>query len=202
MTNPDDNLFDDDLEEEGTYSTPGEPGGGGNRTFLVAAGILGAITLLVVIVGVVLLFVLRRGGSSRLEEAAHINAMNTATSAAATEQAYAAALLLTPSATLPPTATLAPTLTPVVVEASVTPTPEQTIEGAGAELDDPTARTATVAALLTQAAGGGALPTPTPTGLPQSGFADEVGLPLMLGLSALFIVLIFVVRRLRLSTQQ
>jgi LPXTG-motif cell wall-anchored protein len=36
-----------------------------------------------------------------------------------------------------------------------------------------------------------------PTAIPDTGFADDVGLPLMLGLAVLLIVIIFLARRLR-----
>jgi hypothetical protein len=50
------------------------------------------------------------------------------------------------------------------------------------------------AATLT--AGPGAV-TPSPTALSQTGFADEVGLPAMLGMAALLMLVIFLARRLR-----
>jgi hypothetical protein len=58
-------------------------------------------------------------------------------------------------------------------------------------------RTATVAALLTQAAQQTATVLPTATALPGTGFADEVGAPSLLALAALLILVIFLVRRLR-----
>lgn len=71
-------------------------------------------------------------------------------------------------------------------------------------------RTATLGALLTQVAanqagagtpqaGGGA--RTTATALPATGFADEVGLPGLLGLALGLIVLIFLARTLRLTTK-
>ncbi|NMB89552.1 MAG: hypothetical protein GYA17_14430, partial [Chloroflexi bacterium] len=84
-----------------------------------------------------------------------------------------------------------------------TPEPTQELEAAAVG-GDLAARTQTVAALLTQAAqAGGGVPggtqQVTPTALPTAGFADEVGLPGLLGLSVLLVGVIFLVRRLRLS---
>jgi len=41
--------------------------------------------------------------------------------------------------------------------------------------------------------------TPTPTALPDTGFIDDVGLPGLLGLAAALVLVVFIVRRLRLS---
>ena len=69
---------------------------------------------------------------------------------------------------------------------------------AGHQMDP---RTATVSALLTQAIVAqqtGTAP-PTATALPKTGFAEDVGLPSLLGLTLLLIAVIFIVRRLRAS---
>jgi hypothetical protein len=42
-----------------------------------------------------------------------------------------------------------------------------------------------------------AVASPTPTRLAATGFADDVGLPAMLGMAALLIVVIFLARKLR-----
>ena len=66
------------------------------------------------------------------------------------------------------------------------------------------AMTATVSALLTQAAGGkpevvagdvGA--TLAPTALPTTGFADGMGIPSLVGLGVLFVALILITRQVR-----
>ena len=62
----------------------------------------------------------------------------------------------------------------------------------------PTAdRTATVAFLLTEAAAGRLTVTPTASGLPNTGFADDFGVPGMVGLALVLIVVIYLARRLR-----
>jgi hypothetical protein len=51
---------------------------------------------------------------------------------------------------------------------------------------------------LTQASNVTRTPSaPTATALPNGGFADEVGLPMMLGLSLLLLVVMVAARRLR-----
>jgi len=66
-------------------------------------------------------------------------------------------------------------------------------------------RTATVAAFLTQAASGGQSLTLTPqttsTKLPDTGFADEVGLPGLVGLAFALVAVIFIARRIRFSSR-
>jgi LysM repeat protein len=82
------------------------------------------------------------------------------------------------------------TPTPVVVFATSTPIVVSTVNPI----------TATVAAAYTQAALAQLTVIPTSTALgavPSTGFADEVGLPLILVLGAVFLAVIFLVRRVR-----
>jgi LPXTG-motif cell wall-anchored protein len=63
---------------------------------------------------------------------------------------------------------------------------------------------ATVQALQTQVALGGngtTTPQATSTALPKTGFADEYGIPGVLGLAAVLIAVIFLSRKLRTSAQ-
>ncbi len=199
----DENLMEPFDEENPQPEPEPEPNKPGNRAFIAIIGIIGAITLVAAAVGIGLLYM---QNTSKLDEAAQINADNTMTVQAATQQAYESGLLLTPSATLIPLETEAPSPTPVIVFPTDTPEPTATVEPVtAADLGDP--RTATVAALLTQAAQGnptaaaaGTL-TAQPTALPTTGFADEVGLPGLFGLALLGIVILFVARRLRTSTR-
>jgi LPXTG-motif cell wall-anchored protein len=215
MSDIDNNMFSD-LEEEPTPGEPRPPQS--NRTFLLIAGGIGLIILIFIILLVVYLAIIApRVTANNINKAAQINAQNTATSLAATQNAQAAILALTPSATLVPTETLAPTPTPVIVFATNTPLPTNTTAptestqvtqttgtpgtALAAAAADTNARTQTVSALLTMAAGGTVGPG-TPTVLPTTGFADQVGLPGMLGLSILLVAVIFFVRRMRLSGGQ
>jgi LPXTG-motif cell wall-anchored protein len=77
----------------------------------------------------------------------------------------------------------------------ITPTPVLAAPTIGAS---PTAdRTATVSFLLTEAAIGKLTVTPTASGLPATGFADDVGVPGLVGLALVLIVVVFLARRLR-----
>lgn len=213
----DDNLFDDslfdDFEEEvppfesdyddellDMEDTSGKKPGS-NRTFMVIVGIIFAFFILIGgAIAAYVLLIAPKSQAKTAQEAALINAQNTATSVAATEQSFVMQQALTPSATLMPSATqetAADTPTPVMIVATDTPVPtateEVTVEVGAADFD---ALTATVAALLTLAAEGKTT-TATPSALPTSGFADDVGLPGMFGLALLMVAIIFLARRLR-----
>lgn len=186
MSDYDENAYEG-FEEE---TPPPQEKPPSNRTFLAVVSFLGVIFLLALALLVVYaLFILPQRSAERRELAAQINAQNTATSVAATQLALLVQQQLTPSATSP----VAPTLTPVIVFPTATPTTVQELVGG-----DMTARTQTVAALLTQASSG-VVSTRAPTALPTTGFADEVGLPGLLGMAVLLVAVIFLVRRLRLS---
>lgn len=187
--------IDDDVEVGGQKN---------NRTFLLAIGVIGGIFVLAVI-GLVIFVIMNRGQNAALlqQQAAQINAENTAIARQATEIASQEIQRLTEKAVMPPT------WTPTAVVAVATNTPAPTSTSEILAEGDSAARTATVAAFLTQVAqgtpttagtpGAGTL-VPTSTALPDTGFMDEVGLPGMLGLAFALVLVVFVVRRLRLST--
>ncbi len=170
-----------------------EPGGTpppeelNNRSFLIVAGILGGIALLALIcIAVYALVLLPAQRNRQTQQVATLNAQNTAVAMAITQTSMALAATATPTVTpIPPTATSTPTAVIVVPTNTKVPT------------TDP--RTATVSALLTEAARVTQTVVPTSTALPGTGFAEDVGLPAMLGLAALFLVVIFLSRRLRTS---
>ncbi len=172
--------FDDSSSQEG---------GDSNRTFWVVAGILGAVLVLALVCMVIYAMVFmpqRRDAQST--QAAEINMQNTSVAMAAEMTAQAQAWTYTPTITnTPEPVTPTPSKTPVLAP---TDTPST-----GTEVtQDP--RTATVSALLTQQAGG-LTTTPTTTQLPDTGFADDVGIPGMIALAAALVVVIFLARRLR-----
>jgi LPXTG-motif cell wall-anchored protein len=174
---------DMDLENNNVAMEPEEPTPpeGGNRTFLIVAGVIGAVMLLSLIcLAAYALWYAPRQRSQQATQVAAINAQNTQVAIAAEQTAQAAKI--TPTATqAPPTASP----TPVVAEPTqVSPSP--TID-----------RTGTVAALLTEAAAGKL--TATATGLPDTGFADDVGIPGLVGLALVLIVVVFLARRFRLA---
>ncbi len=196
------NDFEDlefeDLASEETISTSR----GSNRTFLIVAGILGGI-LLIALLAIAAYGVLFLPGreTNQQTQVAEINATNTAVAEEAQLTAIARQATMTPTITASPEPTN--TNTPVPTNTS-TPVlaPTNTPEEADGEFD-PEA-TETVAALLTQqaaAAGGdGATPVPTATALPDTGFADEFGVPGLILIAGVLLVIIILSRRLRTTT--
>jgi len=194
MMNDFEDLEFEDAGEEETIATSR----GSNRTFLIVAGVLGGI-LLIALLAIAAYAVLYLPGrdTGQQTQVAEINATNTAVAEEAQLTAIAKQVTMTPTftATLPPTET--PTLTP-----SSTSTPVLAPTNTPDPVDDPSA-TETVAALLTQQADGGGLdatPAPTATALPDTGFADEFGVPGLLLISGALLVIIILSRRLRITT--
>ncbi len=190
------NDFEDmDFEEIGSEETI-STSRGSNRTFLIVAGILGGILLiaLLAIAAYAVLYLPSRD-TGQQTQVAEINATNTAVAEQAQLTAIAKQVTMTPTFT----ATLEPTNTPTMTPSSTsTPVlaPTNTPDGT----DDPAA-TETVAALLTQqAGGGGATPIPTATALPDTGFADDFGVPGLVLVAGVLMVIIILSRRLRTST--
>ncbi|GAB4522850.1 MAG: hypothetical protein Fur0018_05150 [Anaerolineales bacterium] len=187
-------LYDETPGDEGT-----SPDGGDNRTFIIVAAALGGLVLLTLVCMAVYLV---RGGTSgrqaQMAEVATINAQNTQVAEALQLTQLAQAWTPTFTATsIPVTATSTPT--PVVAMPTDTATPTQP---ASSPTPDPRQATidalATISALTkTPAASGSLTGTPSATGMPNTGFADDVGLTgLAVGALALLLV-IFVARRLR-----
>ena len=183
---------------------------GENRTFVIAAAALGGLIVLSLIcLGVYALVLQPRQRQAAIERPTEIMLTNTAVAVGLTEAAAEQIATFTPlpsntpqpSATSRPTNTASPTPTPVIVLPTNTPTstPFTTLATVGPE-------TATAAAQQTATAlalgGGAATPTrtPTPTALPTTGFGDEVGLPGLAGLAAVFLAVIILSRRLRTRT--
>ncbi len=192
------NDFDDlDFEEVGGEETI-STSRGSNRTFLIVAGILGGILLLALLaIAAYAVLILPARDTGQQTQAAEIIATNTAIAEQAQLTAIAKQVTMTPTntATLPPTET--PTLTPSSTSTPLlapTNTPEP-VEGT----PDPAA-TETVAALLTQQAGGATTLVPTATALPDTGFADDFGVPGLVLIAGVLLVIIILSRRLRSST--
>jgi Tfp pilus assembly protein PilV len=186
-----DNMDLEEYETEEQGSPPPEKSS--NRNFYIVAGVLGAIMILTLICTAVYAMVILPGNQrAQQTEKARIETENAvmALSVKQTEDASKWTPTSPPTATRPP-ATATATATSVV--ATATRRAEAT-EAAEVEADP---RTATVAALLTQAAEAQLTAFPTSTLLPNSGFADDIGLPSLLGMGVLLIVVIFLARRLR-----
>lgn len=190
---------EDDFEEEESS----EPGS--NRTFMMVAGGIGALLIIGLICVAVYLFVIRpRTSAQTAQQTETAIALSVANEVAQTETALALIPTFTdtpvPTNTQVPTNTPQPTTTDAVLPTSADGT-------GGGPTQDP--RTATVQALLTQAALAQTqaaqqlltqTSTPTATGLPDTGFADDIGAPTLLGMAALLILVIFIARRLRAAT--
>ncbi len=180
-----------------------------NKTFMIIVGILGAVILLSLVAAAAYAVLVLPGQNAAKENLAiQVNAQNTATVMAATSAAMTA---MAPTDTPEPSATPEPTSTPVPKEIEITST-ELAI--GGEVLPEDLAMTATVSALLTQASdvkpdGGSSVSATvdpaafdaavTATALPTTGFADEVGIPSMVGLGFLCIVAILVSRQARVA---
>jgi hypothetical protein len=174
MTTFDDTDFDE----------PTPPEESSNRAFLLVAGILGGLVFLglLCIVGYIFL----QNASQQQNQA---TAIAQATQQEATIQAgvtqTSVAQALTQTAAV--TNTIPPTNTPVIAEATQTPTPTS----------DPA--TETVAAAFTQIAVSTQTIIPTSTALPNTGFVDEFGAPGLMLAAVALVAVIFLVRRLRSS---
>jgi len=181
---------------------PVSPAPKGNRSFALAAGITGGVILigLIGLLGYNLVIGPQRQ-AAREQTAAQVLAENTATAQAATEavaaiqatEDAAKAPQATPTSTQVPATAIPPVATkePTKVLAQASPTPPV----AGGTLTSPQL-TATMGSLQTQLAAVSSA-TPRATSLPTTGFADEVGLPGLIGLAAVFVAIILVVRGLR-----
>lgn len=170
---PIDDTFEDESEA---------PEESSNRTFLFVAGGLGVLILVVLlcVVGYVL-FNLNTSQTNEATAQAQATIQEMTVQAALTQTAVAQAQTQAVEAS----ATVPPTNTPVIAEATATFT------------ETPNPATATVGAAFTQIAASTQTIIPTSTALPNTGFADEVGLPAMLAMALAFVIVIFLVRRLR-----
>jgi len=175
MDNYDD--FDDTFEDEADA-----PEESNNRTFLLIAGGLGFLVLCALLaVGAVVFFNSNAGQINDATAQAQATIQESTVQAGLTQTAAAQALTQTAAAT----STIDPTDTPVIAEATMTLT------------ETPNPATATVGAAFTQIAASTQTIIPTSTALPNTGFADDVGLPGMFALALALIIVIFLVRRLR-----
>ncbi len=182
-------MLDDtelDLPEE---PKPEPPRRSGNR-FVVVAGTLGAI-LFLSLVGIVIYALVILPEQETAEPGLSAAQLTGTVLAQAAQVTNTSTPTRTASSTPTMTNTPRPTNTPLITN---TPDPA----------------TATVNALLTQAAlaqtqaapTGGASPTvgtpsATPSALPSSGFADDIGAPGLLAAAAILVAVIFLTRRFR-----
>jgi hypothetical protein len=189
----------DDLQEE-----PNPPEESGNRTFLIIAGVLGAIALLALIcIAAYVLVIMPGTKNTQKSQRSTLEAQGTAvqdiidkTSTANQMAAIIAAYTATPTKTpVAPTFTATASQTPVVL----IPTTALVMV-----TDTPNAQTATAISLFatldanaTRLASTFTARPSQVTSIPNTGFADDIGLPAMLGMAVLLVVVIFLARRLR-----
>ena len=184
-------IFDDnDMDFPETEAEAEEfEGESSNRTFIIAASVLGGIILLALIcVAAYALVLAPRQKQQVVDAEATRVAQNTQVADMLTETAVAEAEALVAMAS--PTVVASPTASPTPVIAVATDTPTATPD---------IAATGTVAAALTQAALAlQETPIATlPAELTNTGFADDVGIPGLLGMVVLFVIVIFFARRMR-----
>jgi hypothetical protein len=181
-----------DVEQELGEEKPPEKNS--NRTFLIIAGTLGGI-MVVALLYIAGLVILRYIPSQRAAQNASATnaAQATAIAFAASQTASAPTATATRRPTFTPTNTLAPTNTPVIVLA---PTKSPTIDIAIATRNAVLTQIgATAKAIVTQVSA--TPPRPTTTALPVTGIADELGTPGLITAAFIFVVIIFLMRRLR-----
>jgi len=184
---------------------PAAPAPKGNRPFVLAAGIIGGIILIgLIALGAYNLVIGPRQEAARQEQAAQILAQNIATAQAATQAVIALQATEDAAKAPKPTSTLLAPTKPEPTKPQSTSTTAPTSVLAQATQTPPVAGgtltslqlTATMGSLQTQLAAANT-GTPRATSLPTTGFADEVGLPGMIGLAAVFVAIILVMRGLR-----
>jgi hypothetical protein len=197
-----DNL---DLEDPVNSDEPPPEEESSNRTFFIIAGALGFVALLALIcIAVYALVLLPQSTQAALDQGATATAQEQAVAAIVAGTATADMMTQivenythTPTVTpIPPTNTPTLTNTPVIVMAT-TAAPAAI---GGSELDatlTATARLATLEAIVTMNASTSTARPNATESMPNSGFADDLGLPMMLGLAVVLIAVIFLARRLR-----
>ena len=201
--------FEDDFDDLGDEEALPEESS--NRTFIILAGALGGVALLAVICILVYALAIRpQQVDDQAERASAVQTQNaevemiieqTSTSAAIT--AIAAAATATPTQTKEPTFTptstatftLVPTTAVVAMQTTTAATLDPT-SAAETSMFESADATATAKAAL----GGQVTLTPIhPAEIPDAGWADNVGLPVMLGLAGLLILVFFLARLARRS---
>jgi LPXTG-motif cell wall-anchored protein len=216
MTNNDENTF------EGYDFEPGNgprPKRSTSRSFFAALVIMSVVVAILVIAMIVVVPLMQKSQDARLlEQAALINAQYTATSMASTQMAVGlGGQELSQVKPQVPTVIVATPTPVIVVMATEVPALKMAGSlldtGSGDEADSVVSgginRTATIAALLTQAVSanyGSKVSTyvvyPASGALPNTGFIDEIGLPGMIGMAFVLFGVVVFVRRFRLTPKK
>ncbi len=165
-----------------------------NRTFIIAAAALGGLLVVSMIcLGVYALVIAPQQREARVAQATEIMLENTRVAQTLTAEAELEFQLptSTPSETPEPSATPSATPTAVVVLPTTTDTPFTTLQ---------TVQPITQTAAAQQTLDAAQQATPTPTALPATGFADDVGVPGLLMMGLALIAVVFIARQLRTRT--
>ena len=175
--------------------SPLPPEEGSNRTFLIVAGVLGALVLLtlVCIAGYVFLLSPRLSAQRSATQTA-VAGLNGKVASQMTATALAGLWTSTPLPLPSPLPT--DTATPVPATPTDSPTPV-VAQPSNTPISTNDPLTATYSALQTQVAANQLTLTAQPTGMPKTGFADQVGLPGLFLLALVFVAVILLARRLR-----
>ena len=172
-----------------------------NRTFLIAAGILGGIILIsVACLGAVYIF--GSQGKASVQATQVANEANATATAFVVNETVNQAITATFKASILPTTTntFTPTATSPVGVASPTGTPDAALLAPGLD-GTSVAQTATIGAAYTRVAGSQLTVVATTTALPNTGLADDLGLPGIVVMALAFVIVILLARRLRTSPQ-
>ncbi len=223
-SNPNQNPYDE-YQDPNIEQPPDGNGKKPGRTFLTILAIVGSIFVLAIIILIAFVVINRNRTATRFQQqAATINAENTAVAQVASETAAVLIQRMTEKA-MPPTWTLTSAAIATATRTSTPLPPTRTATQAVAV--DSAARTSTVAAFLTQVAQKTTVTnatatkasaanatatkattliatatkrTGTTTALPSTGFAEDVGLPGLFGTALALVAIIILARKLRLST--
>ena len=175
----------EDFEIEGPL-----PEESSNRTFIIAVVGLGSVLIISMICLAVYALVLApRQEEARATRAAEIEQENLTVAQTQTAEAAGVTPTTAPSDTPLPSSTSSPTQ--VVVLPSDTPTPFTTL---------PTLEPLTATAVAQATLDALAATSPTATALPETGFADEAGVPTLILLAGFLIGVVFIARGLRLRS--
>ena len=170
--------------DEPDFDEPTPPEESSNRTFLLIAGILGGLVFLgLLCIAGYLFFRNSSNNQNQLTAVAQLTQQQMTVQAGVTQTVIAQNQTQTAAVTN----TVPPTNTPVIAEATSTFTAS------------PAPATVTIAAGLTIVAGSTQTVIPTSTALPNTGFADDFGVPGLMLVAVALIAVIFLVRRLRSS---
>jgi len=205
------NFEDDEQVPFGEQPTEGEPGGdapqdgseGGNKNFMIAAIALGSIFLLTLLCAAgyfLLVFPKQQAGKLSAAQTATSVMVDAATSVAQTKEVQDYTPTLEPTATFTPI----PTNTPVFIDPATATSVAPSTGGTGAPLAGGAGATQTQQSVNSTATRQRQMtttltPQGTSTSLAATGFADEVGLPLLLASALMMVAILFLARRLRLS---